>query len=78
MVPNGTEEKEGDGGETRPDSGSIVILQGARDNEIEKRFVRNTSVVSCLFLIGCERDLSFKVEVKRNLMNSHRKLLVPL
>lgn len=78
MVPNGTEEKEGDGEETPTGLGHIEILPGARHNEIEKRFVGNASVVSRLFLIGCERDLSLKVEVKRNLMNSHRKPLAPL
>lgn len=78
---NGAKWDRGEGGRWRRDPtglGCIEILQGARDNEIEKRFVRNASVVFRLFLIGCERDLSLKVEVKRNLMNSHRKLLAPV
>lgn len=71
-------ETEGNGGETRPDLGASEFLEARGNNEIERRSVRNASVVSRLFLIGCERDLSFKVEAKRNLMNSHRKRLAPL
>lgn len=58
--------------------GASEFFKAHGNNEIERRSVRNASVVSRLFLIGCERDLSFKVEAKRNLMNSHRKPLAPL